>query len=304
MTESVAAFRSPRPLGRRTGREHDPHITLGDVESPIAVGPAVGDHPELGDVPQAVGRRRARRRRASTTSWPWAHVSIRRAVRNERMLIEGPYHSMRASLPAARAAARSSPARPVAPRRQQLRRGIVRNSPSVTSSTAAVVGEDGRQVPAMLGEGGPDRSIASVGGAVEVGQVTDLVGDRPSRARCRRCPSIGRQRRRRRRRGPAARRPGRSRRRSPPSSPSIGRYQSSLALALPMLGTVRAVSEQTIGRPRRVIADLPAYRPGKGAKQAEIEHGITQCHQARLEREPRRCRSIRSWLRWPRRRRG
>jgi histidinol-phosphate aminotransferase len=35
------------------------------------------------------------------------------------------------------------------------------------------------------------------------------------------------------------------------------------------------VSEQHIGRPRRVVADLPAYRPGKGAKQAEQEHGIT-----------------------------
>ena len=31
----------------------------------------------------------------------------------------------------------------------------------------------------------------------------------------------------------------------------------------------------TIGRPRSVVADLPAYRPGKGAKQAEAEHGIT-----------------------------
>lgn len=30
-----------------------------------------------------------------------------------------------------------------------------------------------------------------------------------------------------------------------------------------------------IGRPRTVVADLPAYRPGKGAKQAEAEHGIT-----------------------------
>ncbi len=37
---------------------------------------------------------------------------------------------------------------------------------------------------------------------------------------------------------------------------------------------MRAVSEQHIGRPRRVVADLPAYRPGKGAKQAEAEHGI------------------------------
>ena len=35
------------------------------------------------------------------------------------------------------------------------------------------------------------------------------------------------------------------------------------------------MSEHTIGRPRRVVADLPAYRPGKGAKQAEQEHGIT-----------------------------
>ena len=44
--------------------------------------------------------------------------------------------------------------------------------------------------------------------------------------------------------------------------------------------TVRAlrsdiVSDTEIGRPRPVIAGLPAYRPGKGAKQAEAEHGIT-----------------------------
>lgn len=30
-----------------------------------------------------------------------------------------------------------------------------------------------------------------------------------------------------------------------------------------------------IGRPRPCVASLPAYRPGKGAKQAEAEHGIT-----------------------------
>lgn len=30
-----------------------------------------------------------------------------------------------------------------------------------------------------------------------------------------------------------------------------------------------------IGRPRSVVADLPAYRPGKGTAQAEAEHGIT-----------------------------
>lgn len=35
------------------------------------------------------------------------------------------------------------------------------------------------------------------------------------------------------------------------------------------------MSEQRIGRPRDVIAGLPSYRPGKGAKQAEDEHGIT-----------------------------
>jgi histidinol-phosphate aminotransferase len=35
------------------------------------------------------------------------------------------------------------------------------------------------------------------------------------------------------------------------------------------------VSEVQIGRPRTVVADLPAYRPGKGAEQAEAEHGIT-----------------------------
>ena len=36
-----------------------------------------------------------------------------------------------------------------------------------------------------------------------------------------------------------------------------------------------AVSEETVGRPRPLIAGLPAYRPGKGAAQAEAEHGIT-----------------------------
>jgi histidinol-phosphate aminotransferase len=35
------------------------------------------------------------------------------------------------------------------------------------------------------------------------------------------------------------------------------------------------VTNTPIGRPRAVVADLPAYRPGKGAKQAEAEHGIT-----------------------------
>lgn len=40
-----------------------------------------------------------------------------------------------------------------------------------------------------------------------------------------------------------------------------------------MTATVGGVT--TIGRPRAVVADLPAYRPGKGTKQAEAEHGIT-----------------------------
>jgi len=35
------------------------------------------------------------------------------------------------------------------------------------------------------------------------------------------------------------------------------------------------VTEESIGRPRPLIAALPTYRPGKGAKQAEQEHGIT-----------------------------
>ena len=35
------------------------------------------------------------------------------------------------------------------------------------------------------------------------------------------------------------------------------------------------MSSEQIGRPRTVVADLPAYRPGKGAAQAEAEHGIT-----------------------------
>ena len=35
------------------------------------------------------------------------------------------------------------------------------------------------------------------------------------------------------------------------------------------------MTSNQIGRPRSVVADLPAYRPGKGAAQAEAEHGIT-----------------------------
>jgi len=35
------------------------------------------------------------------------------------------------------------------------------------------------------------------------------------------------------------------------------------------------VNEPSIGRPRRVVDALPSYRPGKGAKQAEAEHGIS-----------------------------
>ena len=42
---------------------------------------------------RSVGGRSAPR--ASTTSWPWAHVSISRAVMNERALIAGPYHGTR-----------------------------------------------------------------------------------------------------------------------------------------------------------------------------------------------------------------
>jgi histidinol-phosphate aminotransferase len=34
-------------------------------------------------------------------------------------------------------------------------------------------------------------------------------------------------------------------------------------------------NDMFIGRPRAVVAGLPAYRPGKGIKQAEAEHGIT-----------------------------
>lgn len=38
--------------------------------------------------------------------------------------------------------------------------------------------------------------------------------------------------------------------------------------------TVADVSDGTVGRPRPAVAGLPAYRPGKGAKQAEAEHGV------------------------------
>jgi len=36
-----------------------------------------------------------------------------------------------------------------------------------------------------------------------------------------------------------------------------------------------STTERTPGRPRAAVADLPAYRPGRDAQQAEAEHGIT-----------------------------
>ena len=50
------------------------------------------------------------------------------------------------------------------------------------------------------------------------------------------------------------------------SEPRVGAVSSA---------TVAQVTDQPIGRPRAVVADLPSYRPGKGTKQAEAEHGIT-----------------------------
>ena len=74
-----------------------------DADRRLVGRPAVGDVAErpgadadVGDVAQAVGRLASRRRGASTTSWPWAHVSISRAVMNERAPIAGPYHGTRA----------------------------------------------------------------------------------------------------------------------------------------------------------------------------------------------------------------
>src|SRR4029453_10395549 len=66
-------------------------------------------------------------------------------------------------------------------------------------------------------------------------------------------------RRRRCRAGLAGRRDRRKR-------PSSGRYQP--------VGYGAPVTEETIGRPRPLIAALPTYRPGKGAKQAEQKHGL------------------------------
>ena len=62
MTESSSIGVAPRPrvAGRR--RELDPHVTRGRLESTVLVAPTTGDHAELGDVSQAVGRPAARRR--------------------------------------------------------------------------------------------------------------------------------------------------------------------------------------------------------------------------------------------------
>ena len=111
------------------------------------------------------------------------------------------------------------------------------------------------------------------GGGVEVGEVGDLVEDRPTWARASAAPSPWRRATPRPGRAPAARRRDRRRHRVRRPSPT-DRTASALAVRARWFGTVRAVSEH-IGRPRRVVAGLPAYRPGKGAKQAEAEHGIT-----------------------------
>lgn len=47
------------------------------------------------------------------------------------------------------------------------------------------------------------------------------------------------------------------------------------------------MTESTIGRPRSVVADLPSFRPGKGASQAETEHGIMDAIKLASNENPR-----------------
>ena len=131
----------------------------------------------------AMWRRRSVGSRTAPTvsqmSWPCAQTSIRRAVRNDLAPIEGPYHSTRLSSPRVRPAASSA--------RRRWRHSVScsmapswRKTPSVASSTASVVGELTDELVAVRDE--CVRVADRKGGRrVEVGEVTDLVGDRPAR---------------------------------------------------------------------------------------------------------------------------
>ena len=113
---------------------------------------------------------------------------------------------------------------------------------------------------------------------IEVGQVADLVGDRPTRARCRRQPLLAPPARRRRRRGRPARQPDRR----PESS------ETSIERTVPA-GWVRCACDRRDDRTTppadRRAAGVPA-RQGRQAGRAGARHH--ERDQARVQRESRR----------------
>ena len=122
---------------------------------------------------------------ASATSWPWAHVSISRAVANERAPMVGPYHGMRALGSIARSAVEQR-GPTLAPRRQELRRrdltpgcdrGIVARV-DVASSALALAWKASTSTTARRRR------------AVEEPQVADLVLDHPALGRRRAIPCL------------------------------------------------------------------------------------------------------------------
>ena len=125
---------------------------------------------------RSVGARSASR--ASTTSWPWAHVSISRAVMNDRAPIAGPYHGTRSFGSTVRAYVDEAAAVGPPAIEQLVGREVA----------ALLVGDVGAAAQQRLGI---DPERVGVGERqqrplVEEPEVGDLVADRPAGGRGRR----------------------------------------------------------------------------------------------------------------------
>ncbi len=122
---------------------------------------------------------------ASATSWPWAHVSISRAVIDDTTVMSGPYQGTRRRGSDARAAS-------VSARRDRHSHTSASGPATARSASTALstmpcglgqVGQLGAE-PVGVGDG-------EAGQVVEAGEVRDLVADRPAGRRRGREPGLG-----------------------------------------------------------------------------------------------------------------
>ena len=226
---------APHPTSRRSARSScTADLDPGRLGPPERVAPPAGDHPELGDVDQTVGRRTPRPDRIDDV------LPVRPALHQsggeERPApIDGPYQGTRCRPPACPPPPASS-ARPA--------RHSASSSRGSSTGTGRGSGRPSPPAPPRRPSPRPARCAARrtgraprsrVGGAVEVGQVSDLVRDGPARARRRRSTTARASAPRRSGRAPLSRPPGRpppvgrpcSRPPSRRSRPPVGRAQRS-----------------------------------------------------------------------------